>query len=92
MSNKVFTKEELQKIKSVIEHGVTAKQDMKIMAEGLRENITDIAKELDIEKKLLNNAIRMAYKASLKGSIDNVIAEDQEQLDETEHLMKAINS
>jgi hypothetical protein len=85
-----FTTDELKKIKDVVDHGVVVKKDVKIMNEGLREVIDDLSKQLDIPKKLINQTIKITFKATEKGSVDDAIEEQQSEIDSVEHLIKAI--
>jgi len=49
--------------------------------------VTAVSDELDLEKKVLQRAIRMAYKKSQQNQ--NVVEDAQEELDAVEQLLAA---
>jgi hypothetical protein len=62
-------------------------REIATLREGLKDTVAAVAEELDMEKKVLLKAIRMAYKASDKNQ--NVIEDAQEELDAVEQLLSA---
>lgn len=75
------------KIQNVINSGIDVMREIATLREGLKDTVTAVADELEIEKKTLNRAIRMAYKKSQQNQ--NVIEDAQEELDSVEQLLAA---
>lgn len=87
-----FSAEDISKLKHAIETGVTTKREIKDLNESLGEVLTEVCKELNIPKSLVNQAIKMAFKASQQGSKDAVIEEEQTRLDTIDNLLSSISS
>lgn len=85
-----FSSEDISKLKNVIDSGVVTNGEIKALRESLRDVVDETAKDLDIPKKLLNDAIRVAFKAAEKGSVREVLDETQDGLDEVEELLQAL--
>jgi phage host-nuclease inhibitor protein Gam len=75
------------KIQNLINSGIDVMREVATLKEGLKDTVTAISEELDIEKKVLNRAIRLAYKKSIQNQ--NVIEDAQEELDAVEQLLAA---
>jgi hypothetical protein len=81
-----FSAGDKAKIQGLIASGVDVLREIATLKEGLKDNVTAVAEELDIKPAVLNRAIRMAYKSSQQNQ--NVIEDAQEELDEVEILLK----
>ena len=81
-----FSAGDKAKIQGVIASGVDVLREIATLKEGLKENVTAVAEELELEKKHINRAIRMAYKSSQQNK--NVVEDAQEELDAVEILLK----
>jgi len=75
------------KIQNLINSGIDVMREIATLKEGLKDTVAAVADELDIEKKTLNRAIRMAYKKSQQNQ--NVVEDAQEELDAVEQLLAA---
>ena len=81
-----FSAGDKAKIQGVIASGVDVLREIATLKEVLKENVTAVAEELELEKKHINRAIRMAYKSSQQNQ--NVVEDAQEELDAVEILLK----
>jgi hypothetical protein len=72
------------KLQNMIKEGVQVMQDVAALKLGLRETVDAIAEELDIQKSVLNKAIRFAYKMSENSESLN---ENKEQLEDIEDIL-----
>lgn len=75
------------KIQHLINSGIDVMREIATLREGLKDTVSAVADELDIEKKVLNRAIRMAYKSAAQNQ--NVVEDAQEELDAVEQLLAA---
>lgn len=75
------------KIQHLISSGIDVMREIATLREGLKDTVSAVADELDLEKKVLNRAIRMAYKSSAQNQ--NVVEDAQEELDAVEQLLAA---
>ena len=75
------------KIQHLINSGIDVYREVATLRESLKDTVTAVADELDIEKKVLTRAIRMAYKKSQQNQ--NVVEDAQEELDAVEQLLVA---
>lgn len=75
------------RIQNLINSGIDTMREIATLREGLKDTVTAVADELDIEKKVLNKAIRIAYKKSQQNQ--NPIEDAQEELDQVETLLAA---
>ena len=81
-----FSAGDKAKIQGVIASGVDVLREIATLKEGLKENVTAVAEELELEKKHINRAIRMAYKSRQQNQ--NVVEDAQDELDAVEILLK----
>jgi transposase-like protein len=81
-----FAPADKAKIQNLINSGIDVMREIATLKEGLKDTVSAVADELDIEKKTLNRAIRDAYRSSVKNQ--NVIQDAQEELDAVELLLK----
>ena len=72
--SKVFGAPEQAKIRQLISEGVTVRQEVQDLTEGLNDTIKAIAKELEIKPSTIKKAIKVA----LKGDWDRVFTEFDE--------------
>lgn len=75
------------RIQNLINSGIDTMREIATLREGLKDTVAAVAEELDMEKKVLNKAIRLAYKKSQQNQ--NVIEDAQEELDAVEQLLAA---
>lgn len=75
------------KLQEMINQGVQAMNDIKIMKEGLNEVISSLSEELDIKKNVLNKAIKVAFKM---GENRDELADGRDELDEVEEILLAV--
>ena len=75
------------KIQHLINSGIDVMREIATLRESLKDTVTAVADELDIEKKVLNRAIKMAYKSAAQNQ--NVVEDAQEELDAVEQLLAA---
>jgi len=75
------------KITNLINSGIDVMREIATLKEGLKDTVTAVADELDLEKKTINRAISMAYRKSIKNQ--NVVDDAQEELDIVEQLLAA---
>jgi hypothetical protein len=62
--SKVFGEPEKQKLKQIVAEGVTIKQEVQVLTEGLNDTIKAIAEELDISAGEIKQAINIASKGN----------------------------
>ena len=64
MSSKVFGPEEKAKLMQVINDGVSVKQEVQDLSEGLKDTVKAVAEEIDVKPALINRAISFAHKSN----------------------------
>lgn len=74
MPQKVYSIDEIAKLKQLVNEGVQVTQEMQDLREGLSDTVKAIAHELDIKATTLNKAIKIAHKASLNQSKEDFSA------------------
>lgn len=85
MSNdRHFTKDEVEKLKNMVNVGVQVEEEIALLKEGLKETVKDVSEECEIKVSQLNRLIKVARKQSLD--------EEKGLLDEIEDLLDVINS
>jgi hypothetical protein len=62
--SKVFGEPEKNKLKQIVSEGVTIKQEIQVLNEGLNDTIKSIAEELDISAGEIKQAINIASKGN----------------------------
>ena len=82
----VYSPGDETKIRGVIASAVDIYREIATLKEGLKENIESVADEVDIDKKALQFAIRMAVKSSQKNQ--NAVDDMQAMLDSAVELLK----
>ena len=65
MTSRTFTTDETQKLKDLINAGVSVRVEIDTLNDGLKDTVKTLAEELDVKPAVLNRAIRSAYKADL---------------------------
>jgi hypothetical protein len=75
------------KIQNLIRSGVDTMREIATLRESLKDTVEAVAEELDLEKKYLSKAIRVAYKQSEKNQ--DTLGDMQSELDQVEELLKA---
>lgn len=65
MSDVHFSKDQIAKLKTLINEGLQVKSEVEALSGGLKDTVKAIAEELDIKPAILNKAINVAYKAEL---------------------------
>ena len=69
---------DLAKLKHLISEGIQVSQELTDLREGLRDTVNAVAEELDVKPSVLNKAIRVAFKADLQKTKDDM--EDLEDI------------
>ena len=70
-----FSKDDRDRINYLINEGCRVNSEIDLLKDGLKEAVDEVSKELDIPKKDLNKAIRMAHKQSYydeKAQLDHI--------------------
>jgi len=62
--SKVFGEPEKNKLKQIVSEGVTVKQEIEVLTEGLNDTIKAVAEELDISVGEIKQAINVASKGN----------------------------
>jgi hypothetical protein len=75
------------KIMNLVNSGVDVLREVATLREGLKDSVSAVSEELEIDKKVLNLAIRTAYKMSQQNQ--DTLNDMQTQLDTLEELLKA---
>lgn len=86
MSINALSQDDVKKLREVIEKCARMKLEIKDQTDSINDLIKNVSEELDIEKKVLREAIKYEFKAltdSGKGDIDEV----KEMLDDAEELL-----
>ncbi len=79
MTTIALTDEAKIKLKTLIKEGVAITQDIEDLKSSLKDTVKALAEELEIKPKVLNKAIRTAFKGTLN--------EDKEFQDKVEELL-----
>lgn len=67
-----LTPDDKTKLQEVVDAGVAMLRDFDVQKEGLKATVTDLAEQLDIKPKLINDAIRAIYKGNIEDLEDNL--------------------
>ena len=78
---KHYSTDDVSRLKQLIQEGVTVKQEVKDLNEGLNETVKAIAEEMEIKPTVLKKVITIAFKNSRLDEQDT-FAELEELLDE----------
>ena len=70
MPQKVYSIDEIAKLKQLVNEGVQVTQEMQDLREGLSDTVKAIAQELDIKAATLNKAIKIAHKGDWQAHAD----------------------
>lgn len=62
--SKVFGEPEKNKLKQIVSEGVTVKQEIEVLTEGLNDTIKAVAEELDVSVGEIKQAINVAAKGN----------------------------
>lgn len=84
MSINALSADDRARLKHLIDSAVTAMHDIAAIRDGLKETVTAVSEELEIDKKTLNTAIRIAFKLSQN---QNDLETAREQLDNAEQVL-----
>jgi len=57
---------DVSKLKQIVSEGITVSREIEDLREGLKDTVDAVAKEMDLKPRVLNKAIRIAYKAELQ--------------------------
>ena len=60
--SRAFSSDDINKLKTLINEGVQATQEVTDLKEGLRDTVKAISEELQIKPATINKAIRIAFK------------------------------
>lgn len=72
------------KLKNLVDSAVTTMHDIAALKEGLKETVDAVSEELEIDKKVLNKAIRIAFKLSQNA---NELESARSELDDAEQVL-----
>jgi hypothetical protein len=72
------------KLKNLIDSGTQVLGDITNLKLGLKETVAAVAEELDVTPKVLNKAIRVAYKLNQN---KNELTDGREELDVVEQIL-----
>ena len=78
---KHYSTDDVSRLKQLVQEGVTVKQEVKDLTEGLNETVKAIAEEMEIKPTVLKKVITIAFKNSRLDEQDS-FAELEELLDE----------
>jgi hypothetical protein len=67
------------KLKQFMDQGLSVLQEIADLRDGLRDTAKNLAEELDVKPKVLNSALRAAFKSTLE--------EQKEDLDQVENVL-----
>jgi hypothetical protein len=87
MSIGVLSVADKAKLKNLIDCGVQTLLDISTSKEGMKDDITAISEELEIDKSVVTEAINIAYKNSQN---KDRLTEKREKLDAVEELLMAV--
>ena len=79
MSDRVYTQDEKRKLTTLIQEGMSVKQEVQDLSDGLRDTVKAIAEEMNIQAKILSKAITVAHKGNLH--------EHEDDLDELQTIL-----
>lgn len=65
LANRTFTADEKAKVKNTVQMAVKTLREIGDLREGLSDTVKAVAEQLDVKPKLINGAIRAAYKQDL---------------------------
>lgn len=82
MGINALSSDDIAKLKEIVEEGVRINQEVDDLRGGLKDTVKDTAEKLDIPVKVINKAIRLAYKDNLQ--------EEQEQQSDVETVLQAV--
>lgn len=83
MSNgRVFTPDQVSKLKQIINEGLSVMNEVETLNGGLSDTIKAIAEELEIKPSVLKKALKTAYKSTLTQTND-----DHEELN---HILETV--
>lgn len=77
-----LSNEDVKKLKRVIDEGVKIQQEVADLKLGLKDTVKAVADEIGVKPKLINKAIRTAFKESLD--------DEKEEVSELEELLASI--
>jgi len=84
MSINSLNADDRARLKNLIDSAITAMHDVAAIKEGLKETVTAVSEELEIDKKVLNKAIRIAFKLSQN---QNDLESARQELDNAEQVL-----
>lgn len=79
--SKHYSTDDVARLKQLVQEGVTVKQEVKDLTDGLNETVKAIAEEMEIKPTTLKKVITVAFKNSRLDEQDS-FAELEELLDE----------
>jgi len=83
MGDRVYSQDEKKKLTQLIKEGMTVKQEIADLNEGLKDTVKAIAEEMNVNTKILNKAISVAHKGDLH--------KHQDDLEELETILVTTN-
>jgi DNA-binding MarR family transcriptional regulator len=71
MPQRMFTPEEIAKIKKLFAEGIQVMSEVAALNEGLNDTIKSIAEEMDMKPSTLKKALKIAYKNEFEKEQNN---------------------
>ena len=90
MNSTNLTKEDLAKVRHLIDLGVSTKTEVKDLNDSFRETLNEVSKDLDLDKKVLRKAVTVAFRATQKGNKDMIVEEEKDTIEEVSHLLDSV--
>ena len=80
-----LTDDEKLEIKKVVDAGEVILEEVETLKEGLKDTVSNLAKELSVKPAVINKAIKLAY----KNRTDNAIEDAQQEMTDVEVVLQA---
>ena len=72
MGDRVYSQDEKRKLTQLLSEGMSVKQEIEDLKEGLKDTVAAIAEEMSVSPKVLNKAITVAHKGDLHKHQDDL--------------------
>lgn len=84
MAVHTLSSDDRAKLKNLVDDGVTTMHNIAALKEGLKEVVEAVSEELELDKKTLNTAIKIAFKLSQNS---NDLESARAELDDVEQIL-----
>jgi hypothetical protein len=85
-----LSKEDIAKVRHLIDLGVTTKSETKDLNDSFRETLNEVSKDLDLDKRVLRKAVTVAFKATQKGNKDQIVEDEKDVIDEVSLILDSV--